>query len=114
MSLQKETNMTVRKLPALLAVLAVAAFLALPALAADDNVHMGKVVSAGKNKLVMTDKDGKTETTHTVAADAVITCDGKACKLEDLKKGITVKVTTKKDDKTVAIAIEGETKEKDK
>jgi hypothetical protein len=91
------------------------AFVVMPALAADDDTHTGKVVSAGNNKLTMTDKDGKKEMTHSVAADAVITCDGKACKLEDLKKGITVKVTTKKDDKTVAIAIEGNTKEdKDK
>ena len=77
----------------------------------DDDTHTGKIVSAGDNKLVMTDNDTKKEMTHTVAADALITCDGKACKLEDLKKGITVKVTTKKDDKKVAVAIAASTKD---
>jgi hypothetical protein len=101
----------VRNLSVLFAACAVMAFLVLPAIAAEDDTHTGKVVSAGKNKLTMTDKDGKKEVTHTVAADAVITCDGKACKLEDLKKGITVKVTMKKDDKTVAAAIEASTKD---
>ena len=101
----------VRNLLALVAVCALMAFVVIPALAADDDTHTGKVVSAGDNKLVMTDSDTKKEMTHTVAADAVITCDGKACKLEDLKKGITVKVTTKKDDKKVAVAIAGSTKD---
>ncbi len=69
--------------------------------------HEGKVVKAEKGKLTMTDKDGKNEHTHAVAADAKITSDGKECKLEDLKAGSTVKVTTeKKDDKVVATKIE--------
>jgi hypothetical protein len=87
------------------------AFVVMPALAADDDTHTGKIVSAGDNKLVMTDNDTKKEMTHTVAADALITLDGKAAKLEDLKKGITVKVTTKKDDKKVAVAIAASTKD---
>lgn len=102
--------MKFRRLELVLAVMALALFVALPVLAADDNTHEGKVVSAAGGKLVMTDKDGK-EATHTVAPEAKITFDGKECKLTDLKKGTFVKVTTAKDDKTVAIAIEGKTKE---
>ena len=64
--------------------------------------HMGVVVSAGEGKLTMTDKDGKNEHTHDVAADAKISCNGKDCKLGDLKKGTAVKVTVK-DKKAVQI-----------
>ena len=74
-------------------------------LAAKDDVgatHSGVVVSAGVGKLVMTNKDGTNEHSHDVAADAKITCDGMECKLEDLKKGCTVKVTTK-DKKAIKI-----------
>lgn len=59
------------------------------------DTHSGVVVSAAGGKLTMTDKDGKNEHSHDVAADAKISCDGKECKLEDLKKGCTVKVTVK-------------------
>jgi hypothetical protein len=61
-----------------MAVLAVALFLCIPmvATAADEDTHEGKVVSASKDKLVMTDKDGKTEHTMTVGPTAAITCDG--------------------------------------
>jgi hypothetical protein len=78
---------------------------------AADKVHEGTVVKAGAGKLTMTDKDGK-EVTHAVAPDAKITCDGKACKLEDLKAEIFVKVTSKPDDngKDVALIIEAKTK----
>jgi hypothetical protein len=96
-----------------MAVLAVALFLGMPtaAKAADEDTHEGKIVSAGNSKLTMTDKDGK-EMSHTVAADAIITCDGKDCKLDDLKAGFQVKVTTKKGEKNVATKIEATTKEK--
>ena len=76
---------------------------------ADDkgDTHSGVVVSAAGGKLTMTDKDGKNEHTHEVALDAKISCDGKECKLEDLKKGASVKVTTKE---KKAIKIEASTK----
>ena len=84
------------------------ALLAAPALAADkDSTHEGTVVKAGDGKLTMTDKDGKNEHSHNVATDAAITCEGKKCKLADLKKGYTVKVTLgKQDGKDVATKIE--------
>jgi predicted outer membrane protein len=76
----------------------------------DDNTHSGVVTSAGDGKLTMTDKDGKNEHTHHVAKDAKITCDGKECKLEDLKKGANITVTTgKQGDSTVAVKIEATT-----
>jgi hypothetical protein len=48
----------------------------------------------------MTDKDGN-EHTHVVGATVKITCDGKKCKLEDLKEGFTVKVTMSQDESMV-------------
>jgi hypothetical protein len=85
---------------------------AAPAAAEDDEAvkgssHEGLVVSTGDHKLTMTDKAGKNEHTHEVATNAKITCDGKECKLEDLKAGDAIKVTTKKQgDKTVAVRID--------
>jgi len=84
-----------RVLPLCLAVLFLVALTALPVAAAADT-HEGLVVSAGAGKLVMTDNAGKNQHTHDVAFDAKITCDGKDCKLEDLKKGFKVRVTTEK------------------
>jgi hypothetical protein len=97
-----------------MAVLAVALFLAMPmvAKAAEDDTHDGKVVSVGNNKLTMTDKDGKNEMSHTIATGATITLDGKEAKLDDLKAGYFVKVTTKKGEKNVATKIEATTKDK--
>jgi hypothetical protein len=65
---------------------------------ADDQIgtHMGIVVSVEGNKLTMSDKYGKNEHSHMVPASATITCDGKACRLQDLKKGMVVSVTIEK------------------
>src|SRR5215831_13420717 len=76
------------------------------AFAADEQAVDGKVVKAGDGKLTIEDKEKK-EHTCEVAKDAKITCDGKECKLDELKKGVKVKVTLK--DKK-AIKIEGSTK----
>jgi hypothetical protein len=65
----------------------------------------GKIVSMRGNKLVMSNKAGKNHS-HTLAKDAILTCDGKSCKAEDLKAGCKVRVTTKDDDRTVATLIE--------
>src|SRR5262249_34984145 len=101
--------MFVRHLPVVLALLALVVF-SMPALAEEDkDSHAGTVVSTVGGKLTMTGADGK-EHSHAVAADAKISCDGKECKLEDLKKGTKIKVFTKKGDKTIAVRIEGQTK----
>lgn len=60
----------------------------------DQKVHEGKVVKVDEGKLTMADKDGKNEHTHIVPATAKISCNGKACKLQDLKKDFPVRVTT--------------------
>lgn len=100
----------------LLALLALALFVAQPALAADnkdkESTHEGKVVRAGSGQLMMTDLTGANRHTHKVAPDAKITLDGKEAKLEDLKEGFTVKVTyTGSGDKdTIATRIDARSK----
>jgi hypothetical protein len=86
--------------------------------AADDpqkeGTHQGIVVKAGNSQLTMTDMSGKNEHSHAVADTATIMCDGKQCKLEDLEKGCTVKVTLeRKEDKMVATRIEATKDKKD-
>jgi len=61
-------------------------------LAKDQKTQEGTVLSVANGKLVMKAKDGN-EQAHNVAANAIITCDGKACKLADLKVGDRVRVT---------------------
>ncbi len=67
--------------------------------------HEGKVVGVTGDKLTTTCSEGK-EHCHTMAKDAKVTCNGKASKAEDLKAGTQVRVTTHKDDKSVATAVE--------
>jgi hypothetical protein len=61
--------------------------------AADPVTHEGMVLSAGGGKLTMKDKGGK-EMTHAVGSEAKITVNGKPGKLEDLKLGTPIRVTT--------------------
>jgi len=67
--------------------------------------HEGKVVSMTGDKLTTTCGEGK-QHCHTMAKDAKVTNDGHEGKLSDLKAGTQVRVTTHKDDKTVATAVE--------
>jgi hypothetical protein len=67
--------------------------------------HDGKVVGVAGDKLTTTCSEGK-QHCHTMAKDAKVTCDGQASKATDLKAGTPVRVTTHKDDKTVATAVE--------
>jgi hypothetical protein len=108
---KKMENIMVRTLSVVFAVLVLALFTSLPVFAAE-KTHEGMVVTAGDGKLAMTDKDGSNKHTHNVAVDAKITFDGKEVKLEDLKEGNFVKVTTNTDDngKTWAIKIEAKAK----
>ena len=71
----------------------------------DGKTHDGKVVSVVDDKLTTTCSEGK-QHCHTMAKDAKVTCDGKASQAADLKAGTCVRVTTHKDDKTVATAVE--------
>ena len=56
--------------------------------------HEGKVVEVGAGTLSMIDPAGANQHTHNVASDALITCDGKPCGLNDLKTGDPITVTT--------------------
>jgi len=69
------------------------------------NTFEGNVVSLNGNKLVIKSKEGLTYS-RTLADDIKVTRDGKACKAEDLKAGSQIRVTTKKDDRNVAMGIE--------
>ncbi|HKB01232.1 MAG TPA: hypothetical protein VKD90_03385 [Gemmataceae bacterium] len=98
--------MTHRMLFLVVSALALAFWAAGPAPADDtkSGTHDGYVVKAGDGRLTMTTAKGaREEHTHVVAMDAKITCDGKECKLEDLKKGdhVTVTQETKGDKKMV-------------
>ena len=77
---------------------------------AKGETHEGTVVSVTADKLIMKTKpkDGQeaVEHTHKLAENAKVMCDGKDCKLEDLKPGQKIRVTTKKGDKETAIKIE--------
>lgn len=92
-------------------VLAVVAWVA-PVRAEDEapaGSHQGKVVKVEGTKLTMSDKAGKTHT-HTIPATAIVTVDGKAAKLSDLKAGQAVTVTAeKKGDKNVITKVDGKT-----
>lgn len=79
---------------------------------AAEKTHEGKVVKAGDGKLTMTDKKGENKHTHDVAANAKITCDGKACKLEELKEGTFIRVTTDDENNKRATKIEALTDKK--
>jgi hypothetical protein len=67
--------------------------------------HEGTVVSMVGDKLSMTCSEGKHHC-YTVAKDAKVTCDSHASKAADLKAGTHVRVTTHKDDKTMATSVE--------
>ena len=98
-----------RSLALLLAAFALALFVSQPILA--DDTHEGTVVKAENGKLFMKHKDGGKEHSHTLAPDAKITIDGRPAKLEDLKAGFSITVTTKPGDKTIATKIEAKTKD---
>src|SRR5262249_11874699 len=81
-----------------------------PGAAAADNTHEGKFIMAeGNNKFVMTDKSGARHE-HALAPDARVTCDGKECRLSDLKEGTMVRVTTDRTDQKVATRVDARTK----
>jgi hypothetical protein len=97
--------MQYRVLPLLLLAFALAV-LSAPLVAGDKNTHEGTFVKATSAKdFVMEDK-GK-EHSHTLAADAkVLDVEGKACKLDDFRKGQKIRVTTKEGDAKTATRVE--------
>lgn len=69
------------------------------------NMHEGTFLSFGGTELVMTDRRGKRHS-HTLAADAIVTIDGRPASAEDLKPDMHIKVTTQKGDPNTATRIE--------
>lgn len=91
------------------AVLLMSTFLlAGPALCSADT-REGKVMKAGGGKLTLVDNQGKNEQSFEVASDAVITLDGKTCKLDDVPQASWASVTTEqRGEKTYATKIEAQ------
>ena len=92
-----------RTLSLVLVVIAVACFFAGTALA---ETAEGTFVKVDGKTLTIKDKDNK-EHSCEMAADCKVSCDGKECKVSDMKAGVNVKVTIT--DKK-ATKIEGSTK----
>lgn len=90
-----------RQLAAAVALALAALVVAQTAMAIDPVTYEGMVIAAGGGKLSMRDKGGK-ESSYTVGTDAKITVNGQAGKLEDLKAGTPVRVTS---DGTVVLAV---------
>jgi len=67
--------------------------------------HEGNVVSVDGDKFTSKCTDGKM-LHHILATGATVTCDGKDCKLADLKPGTKVRVTMQKDDSNIVTAVE--------
>jgi hypothetical protein len=65
----------------------------------------GTVVSVKGGALTMTDREGK-EHRQTLAADAKVTCDARACEAADLEAGMRVRVTTRNGAPRAATRIE--------
>jgi len=72
---------------------------------ASGSAHYGKIVSVTGNELVMTGKNGK-QHSHTVAANAKVTCDGTPCRFADLEPGLRIRVTTSSKDPARVTRIE--------
>lgn len=69
------------------------------------NTHDGKFVSITGRKLAMTDSRGM-EHSHSLAKDATMTCDGNPCKVDQLKVGMKIRVTTEKGNAGVVTHVE--------
>jgi hypothetical protein len=100
-----------RMLSLAMMLVALALFVGVPITAQEKNVkagdsHVGKFVSAKGKTFTMEDKGGK-EHSHTLAAEAKVTdADGKAIRIEELKRGQMIRVTTKEGDRTTATKVE--------
>lgn len=74
---------------------------------ANADTHEGTVVSVKNDQITMKGKGTNAkEMTHTLAPNARVMCDGKECKLLDLKPGQKIRVTTKAGDKTTVTKVE--------
>ena len=65
--------------------------------------HDGTVVSTAPGKLTMKDEGGK-EHSHDIGAAVKITVNGRPGKLDDLKSGMKIRVTTDKEGMVLTLA----------
>jgi len=79
------------------------------AAAAEDNTHEGLVVSAGAGRLAMTGVDGK-DRSYDIGDAVKIMVNGHMGKLDDLKIGIRIRVTTDKVGHALTVATVDATK----
>ena len=77
-----------------------------------DSFRDGKLVSITGNQLVMASLRGR-EHSHTLAADAALILDGKACEATDLKPGMKIRATAEGADQSVVNRIEAIDKNSD-
>jgi hypothetical protein len=77
--------------------------------AAEDSTHEGVVVTAGSGKLAMTGVDGK-EHSYDIGDAVQIKVNGRMGKLDDLKMGIRIRVTTDKSGHALTVATVDATK----
>jgi hypothetical protein len=73
--------------------------------AAYSKTHERKIVSVIGNKLMTVASDGR-EHAYTVTPDAKVTCDDVVCRSDELRPGITIRVTTLPNNRTAAVKIE--------
>ncbi|MGL4513084.1 MAG: hypothetical protein ACRCT8_08315 [Lacipirellulaceae bacterium] len=73
---------------------------------AAQTTHDGVIVSMSSDQLVMVGEDGA-EHSHAITKDATLLFDGKACKERELKAGTKIRVTTKSDDASAVVQVEG-------
>jgi hypothetical protein len=78
-------------------------------IAAEADTHEGLVASAGAGKLAMTGSDGK-EHSYDIGAAVKIMVNGHMGKLEDLKVGSRIRVTTDKIGHALSVATVDSTK----
>ena len=67
--------------------------------------HRGKIIGITDRKLVIK-SDTCQEQLFTVVHDVRVTRDGKPCSVQDLRLGVVVRISTRRDDEHAAIAIE--------
>lgn len=90
--------------------LALALLLSAPAWAEDrTETHQGSVISVTGKELHMRNTNG-TEYTHLLAPNAMVFCDGKVCKLSDLKPGMHIWVTTLASNLKTAVNVQAQTR----
>ena len=77
------------------------------------DAHEGTFVSASGKTFKMKHKGEEKDHEHTLAANAKVTNDGKDAKLEELKAGQRIRVTTAADDVKTATRVEALEKNKD-